>query len=255
MRRNAFQGIYFMKPIYIFRHQEYEGPGFFQEVLHKHKIPYEIFFVDQGEAVPETNSVTEDSCSALVFMGGPMSVNDTLPWIEKELQLIRAAAAEKMPVLGHCLGGQLIAKALGAEVFANEVKEIGWLPVEKVDNGPSRDWLEPLPARFDTFHWHGETFSLPPGATNILQSDQCAHQAFVIDNILAMQCHIEMTAEMVRQWADFYSHELVDGVPSIQSAHTMKSEQGQRVDQLQAIAEKVYQRWLQPLLTESKVED
>ena len=232
-----------MKPIYIFRHQEYEGPGFFQQVLHKHKIPYDIFFIDRGDEVP----VNLTSCSALVFMGGPMSVNDNLPWIEKELRLIHAAVEADMPVLGHCLGGQLISKALGAAVIANEVKEIGWLPVEKLDNQASRDWLGPLPSSFEAFHWHGETFSIPTGATNILQSEKCPHQAFVINNTLAMQCHIEMTESMVCQWADFYEHELVEGVPSVQSAAMMKNRLAERIEQLQTVAETVYERWLQPL--------
>ncbi|KPJ93381.1 MAG: glutamine amidotransferase [Gammaproteobacteria bacterium SG8_11] len=232
-----------MKPVYIFRHQEYEGPGFFQQVLHEHQIPYQIILVDAGEPIPKNLN----ACSALVLMGGPMSVNDSLPWIEKELSLIRAAVENDMPVLGHCLGGQLISKALGGEVFANEVKEIGWLAVEKLDNPASRDWLEPLPPRFEAFHWHGETFSIPQGATNILQSEKCAHQAFVINNTLAMQCHIEMTEPMVRQWADFYKHELVEGVPSIQAAHTMEGRLTERVEQLQSIADKVYERWLRPL--------
>lgn len=233
-----------MKPVYIFRHQEYEGPGFFQQVLHEHKIPYTIICIDQGEEVPHSLDV----CSALVFMGGPMSVNDNLPWIEKELQLIRAAAAVNMPVLGHCLGGQLISKALGGQVFTNEVKEIGWLAVEKLNNAASRDWLEPLPQRFDAFHWHGETFSLPQGATNILQSEKCQHQAFVINNILAMQCHVEMTEAMVRQWANLYQHELAPGVPSIQSAQMMASQLTERIGELQNVAQKVYERWLRPLL-------
>ena len=232
-----------MKPVYIFRHQQYEGPGFFQQVLHKHKIPYEIMFIDQGEAVPDTL----EPCSALVFMGGPMSVNDNLPWIADEMRLIRAAVEAGMPVLGHCLGGQLISKALGGEISRNEVKEIGWLPVNKVDNPESRQWLQALPARFEAFHWHGEMFSIPQGATNILQSEKCPHQAFVINNTLAMQCHIEMTEPMVRQWAEFYQHELVEGVPSIQSAATMESELAKHITQLQVIASAVYERWLQPL--------
>jgi GMP synthase-like glutamine amidotransferase len=180
-------------------------------------------------------------------MGGPMSVNDNLPWIEKELRLIHAAVEADMPELGHCLGGQLISKALGAAVIANEVKEIGWLPVEKLDNQASRDWLGPLPSSFEAFHWHGETFSIPTGATNILQSEKCPHQAFVINNTLAMQCHIEMTESMVCQWADFYEHELVEGVPSVQSAAMMKNRLAERIEQLQTVAETVYERWLQPL--------
>jgi len=233
-----------MKPIYIFRHQEYEGPGFFHYVLHKHQIPYRIFFIDQNEEIPDSI----DGCSALVFMGGPMSVNDNLPWIDKELQLIRAAVDIDMPVLGHCLGGQLISKALGGTVSANSVKEIGWLAVEKLDNEQSRDWLGQLPASFEAYHWHGETFSIPPGATNILQSEKCRHQAFVIKNTLAMQCHVEMTEAMVRQWAQAYGQELVDDVPSIQSASVMESNLEGRVEHLQKIAEKIYDRWLIPLV-------
>jgi GMP synthase-like glutamine amidotransferase len=234
-----------MKPIYIFRHQEYEGPGFFQHVLHQHQVPYQIFFIDQDEAVSESIN----GCSALVFMGGPMSVNDNLPWIEKELQLIRAAVDVNIPVLGHCLGGQLISKALGGTVSANEVKEIGWLAVEKLDNPQSRDWLGKLPPTFEAYHWHGETFSIPAGATNILQSENCPHQAFVINNTLALQCHVEMTEPMVRQWAHAYTQELVAGVPSVQSAAAMEANLEQRVSRLQANAEKIYHRWLQPLLT------
>ena len=233
-----------MKPVYIFRHQRYEGPGFFQHVLHKHKIPYDTFFIDQGETVPDSL----ESCSALVFMGGPMSVNDDLPWIANELRLIRLAVEANMPVLGHCLGGQLISKALGGEIYANEVKEIGWLSVDKLDNPASRDWLGELPTRFEAFHWHGETFSIPSGATNILQSEHCPHQAFVINNTLAMQCHIEMTKTMVHQWADFYQHELVEGVPSIQSAAIMETGLAEHVAQLQLNASMVYERWLLPLL-------
>jgi GMP synthase-like glutamine amidotransferase len=116
-----------MKPIYIFRHQEYEGPGYLQQVLHQHQLPYQIFYIDQGETVPSNI----EHCSALVFMGGPMSVNDELPWIAPELHLIRDAVAKHLPVLGHCLGGQLISKALGGKITANAVKEIGWLPVIK----------------------------------------------------------------------------------------------------------------------------
>lgn len=233
-----------MKPIYIFRHQEYEGPGYLQQFLHHHHIPYQIIYIDQGEAIPHTI----DQCSALVFMGGPMSVNDSLPWIDQELALIRAAVENNMPVLGHCLGGQLIAKALGAKVYANGIKEIGWFAVEKLANTQSEDWLPAVPQTFDVFHWHGETFSLPSGATNILQSEHCQHQAFVLGNTLAMQCHIEMTEEMVQQWTACYQQELVVGVPAIQSANTMVNNLAVRIKQLQSVAHPLYRRWLQPLI-------
>ena len=128
------------------------------------------------------------------------------------------------------------------------MKEIGWLAVEKLDNEVSCDWLGQLPSSFEAYHWHGETFSIPSAATNILQSETCKHQAFVFNNTLAMQCHIEMTEPMVRQWAEAYSNELVEGVPSIQSRAMMELDLKEHIDKLQIIAEKIYDRWLQPLL-------
>ena len=107
-----------------------------------------------------------------------MSVNDDLPWIPPVLDLIRQAAAKNIPVLGHCLGGQLMAKALGGQVGRNAIKEIGWGTVNRVDGPEAEAWLGDLD-HFEAFHWHGETFSIPPGAVRILGNDNCANQAFV----------------------------------------------------------------------------
>lgn len=234
-----------MKPILIFRHLACEGPGYFQQVLHRNHIPYHIVFVDKGENIPDTLQ----NCSALVFMGGPMSVNDDLAWINQELKLIRMAVDNNMPVLGHCLGGQLICKALGGEVTANPVKEIGWLPVEKLPNTICDDWMQTLPQNFSAFHWHGETFSIPESGTRVLQSEHCSNQAFVIGNTLAMQCHIEMEADMVEEWAKLYQNELISDEPTVQSAAVMTEHIHQKIKELQSVADKIYLRWLQPLLS------
>ena len=191
-----------MKPIYIFRHIACEGPGYLGDFLERRDVPHRLIAIDQGLCVPPDLS----GASALVFMGGPMSVNDPLSWITDELRLIRQAHERNMPVLGHCLGGQLIAKAMGARVSANGVKEIGWHPVEKTDAAPP--WLAELPACFEVFHWHGETFDLPEGATPLLRSAWCENQAFTFGSLLALQCHVEMTAPMVREWADLYREAL-----------------------------------------------
>lgn len=137
-----------MKPILIFRHTESEGPGYFGEYLDLRGLSYKVICVDQGEVVP----TSIEHASALVFMGGPMSVNDPLPWIEPELNLIRQAVEKEMPVLGHCLGGQLISKALGGSIGANPVKEFGWLEVTQQDNAATRAWLGELPQNFTAFH-------------------------------------------------------------------------------------------------------
>lgn len=233
-----------MKPILIFRHVASEGPGHFGDFLQRHAIPYHIICIDAGDEIPATIEGT----SALVFMGGPMSVNDPLPWIEQELALIRQAMAHDMPVLGHCLGGQLISKALGGVVGANPVKEFGWLDVTQADNDAARDWLGELPQRFPAFHWHGETFTIPDGAALILSSEQCRHQAFVIGNTLALQCHVEMTAAMVHEWARIDAAAIVTATPTIQSYAQMCEQLDERVRTLQHHADLIYQRWLRPLL-------
>lgn len=229
-----------MKPVAIFRHLECEGPGYFAEFLARNNIPHELIRIDQNDNVPESI----EAHSALVFMGGPMSVNDELPWIKQELTLIRQAAREKMPVLGHCLGGQLICKALGGKVTANPVKEIGWHNVQCLQNTESEKWLANLPEEFVAFHWHGETFSIPEGATAILKSELCDHQAFTMDNILALQCHVEMTAEMVTEWAREYAHELEIQSPGVQSAESMNRDLEQNVRELNSVADQLYSRWL-----------
>lgn len=233
-----------MKPIRIFRHITCEGPGYFADTLDRYGLPYELIAIDQGDTVP----TRVDDVSALVFMGGSMSVNDDLPWIERELEAIRRAVAIDMPVLGHCLGGQLISKALGGRVSANPVKEIGWLPVQKLANPAAADWLEGIADNSLLFHWHGETFTIPEGATPILKSEHCAHQAFALGNTLGLQCHVEMTAEMVREWATVGQHELAQPSATVQSLETMTTDIEQKVAGLQAVADRIYRRWLRPLM-------
>ncbi len=177
-----------------------------------------------------------------------MSVNDDINWIEPELNLIRQAVKQDMPVLGHCLGGQLISKALGGSIGANPVKELGWLAVEKQHNSAAQDWLAELPDQFTAFHWHGETFTIPEGATNILSSQYCPNQAFVIGNTLAMQCHVEMTPQMVIDWATMHADDIAIPTASIQTHEQLTTDLQTKIATLQHHADKLYQRWLQPLL-------
>lgn len=233
-----------MKPVRIFRHISCEGPGYFAEVLDNYNIPFELICIDKGEIPPPDIK----NISALVFMGGPMSVNDELPWISQELSIIKQAVSNNLPVLGHCLGGQLISKALGGTVSANTVKEIGWLPVQKIDNKLSDDWLDNFTNNTMLFHWHGETFSIPDGATAILKSQRCAHQGFVIGNTLALQCHVEMTASMVSEWATLYKDELENPSETVQSFEEITSGLEEKVSGLQQVANNLYLRWLRPIL-------
>jgi len=233
-----------MKPLYIFRHIDCEGPGYLAAVLARHNLPWQLIAIDAGDAVPDSIG----HCAGLVFMGGSMSVNDPLPWIGRELDLIRQAQAVDMPVLGHCLGGQLVSKALGGEITRNPVKEIGWHPVRRCADATAQRWLHGLPDAATLFHWHGETFSIPAGAECILASEHCAHQAFAIGNTLALQCHVEMLAPMVGEWAQRYRHELESPGPAVQSTAQMTHDLDARIRGAQQVADMLYERWLQPLL-------
>lgn len=233
-----------MKPVRIFRHIDCEGPGYFADTLSNYNIPCEIVRIDQGEIPPSRL----DDISGLVFMGGSMSVNDDLPWIEQELALIREAVGRDIPVLGHCLGGQLISKALGAKVTANPVREIGWLPVQKIPGDTSGDWLAGVEDNPLVFHWHGEVFSLPQGAEPILKSQHCPLQGFVIGNSLALQCHVEMTLEMVREWVNRFKDELPPYSETVQSPGIMLQDVETKILEMQAVADRLYERWLRAIL-------
>ncbi|MBI4291783.1 MAG: type 1 glutamine amidotransferase [Betaproteobacteria bacterium] len=234
-----------MKPVAIFRHSATEGPGYFATVLDAHRIPWRLTKIDAGEPVPEE----PQAFSGLCFMGGPMSVNDDLPWIAPVLDLIRAAVRSEIPVIGHCLGGQLMAKALGGLVSRNPVKEIGWGTARAVEGDAAQRWLGEL-REFLAFHWHGETFSIPTGAARILESPFCANQAFALGPHLALQCHVEMTPELIRAWCRDWDKEvaaLAKLTPSVQTPAQIIEDIEPRVRDLNAVADRLYARWIEGL--------
>ncbi len=232
-----------MKPVAIFRHFRTEGPGYFATFLDSHRIPWRLVKVDEGEPVPASPA----EFSGLVFMGGPMSVNDDLPWIRDVLGLINSAADADISVLGHCLGGQLISKALGGKVMRNGVKEIGWGAVAVADSAAAREWFGAT-REFSGFHWHGETFSIPQDATRIAESPYCANQAFVLGPHLGMQCHVEMTSELIRSWCQEWEKERTPkAAPSVQTPAQMFERIDERVGSLNRIADRLYERWVEGL--------
>lgn len=234
-----------MKPIAIFRHAASEGPGHFASFIERRGLPWQLIGIDQGETVP----ASPEAFAGLVFMGGPMSVNDDLPWIAPTLELIRRAVAADVPVLGHCLGGQLIAKALGGTVGRNAVKEIGWGEVRVADTPRARHWFGEI-AAFPAFHWHGETFSIPPGAERILGNAHCANQAYALDKHLGMQCHVEMTEDMIRAWCEVGAEEIAAAdSPAVQAPETMLALAGELLPAMRGVAEILYGRWLEGLRT------
>ena len=229
-----------MKPVAILRTSRTEGPGYFATYLERREIPWQLVALDEGQPVPRGPR----RFSGLVFMGGPMSVNDSLPWIAPALELVRDAVRNDIPVLGHCLGGQLMSRALGGAVRPNAVKEIGWGEVRVADNAVAREWLGEL-REFDAFHWHGETFSIPPGATRVLENEHCANQAFALGAHFGMQCHVEMTAELVRSWLESGAGEIESArkSPGVQRPQDIERELDKRLDALHAVANRIYDRW------------
>ncbi|WP_228015003.1 type 1 glutamine amidotransferase [Synechocystis salina] len=151
-----------------------------------------------------------------------MSVNDeaAYPWLVQEKEFIRQAIAAGKPMLGICLGGQLIANALGAEVYPSAVKEIGWFPITGEANSTDLDLFQ-FPPSTEVFHWHGETFDLPPGAELIASSEACQHQAFQIGrSVIGLQCHLETTPTAAQALVDNCADELIPG-PFVQDAATI----------------------------------
>ncbi len=235
-----------MLPVAIFRHSPTEGPGYFAIFLEQHGIPWRLIAIDEGESVPPTT----EGYAGLCFMGGPMSVNDPLPWIEPVCALIRDAVAKDVPVIGHCLGGQLISKALGGQVTKNAVKEIGWSEAGGEDSAIAQQWLGAGAGKTGTiFQWHGETFSIPAGATRLFANQHCANQMFVLGPHLGMQCHVEMTPEMIATWCDQWADEAiaVADQPSVQAPQMMLQETAEHLPVMRQLSEQLYSVWIKGL--------
>ena len=233
-----------MKPIIVFQFIAHEGPGYLGQFLDDQQIEWQLVRVDQCDSLP--TSIL--GYSGVVLMGGPMSVNDDLPWIPPLLELIREADKNAIPLLGHCLGGQLISKAYGAVVSQNPVKEIGWGEVFVTANKDAKKWFGEIES-FNSFHWHGETFSLPQGAIHLLSSPYCMHQAYSIGTHVALQCHIEMTTGMVQKWCDEGVEELAEASdsPAVQQANVMLQSLPLHCFFLNKVAKQLYTQWIKGL--------
>jgi GMP synthase-like glutamine amidotransferase len=233
-----------MKPVAIFRTSPTEGPGYFASYLERREIAWQLVQLDAGEPVPRDAR----QFSGLVFMGGPMSVNDELPWIAPALELARDAVRKDVPLLGHCLGAQLMSRALGGVVKRNAVKEIGWGEVRVADNEVAREWVGDVPG-FESFHWHGETFTIPPGGTRVLENAHCANQAFALGKHFGLQCHVEMTKELIEAWLASGADEIAASrsSPAVQEPAEIRRDMERRLQALNAVANRIYDRWIEGL--------
>ena len=228
-----------MKPVAICRYAPQEGPGYFATYLTRRRIPWHVVKLDEGEPLPRAEDI-----AGLAMMGGAMSANDDLLWISPMLSLVRKSIETDVPVIGHCLGGQLLSKALGGTVTRNPVKEIGWSSINVLATPVADAWA--LPGTFLSYHWHGETFSIPENGVRIWSSAHCHNQAFAMGKHFGMQCHIEVTEEIIENWCESGVQEISEGVaqsPAVQTRQEMRVSLDARLDALHAVADRVYDHW------------
>jgi GMP synthase-like glutamine amidotransferase len=216
------------------RHVPFEGLGRIAPELESSGIGFDYADLYQpGATLPGL-----DDYSGLIVLGGPMSANDADPWIGAEIGLIRQAIARDFAILGICLGAQLLAKALGAEVLRNPEKEIGWFDLEFTPAAANDALFAGIGPRETVFHWHGETFSLAPGAVLLAASERCRHQAVRYgQKIYALQFHLEVTPEMISDWV--LQDENCGDVREL-AAPIAPNRNGRRLD---GVASTVFGRW------------
>lgn len=207
--------------IHYLRHVEFEGLGCIKEwaKIPANRLTATKFYEDNKLPFVELFDL-------LIVMGGPMGVYDEsqYPWMKKEKELIAKAIDKNKKVLGICLGAQLIADVLGAKVYKNKEKEIGWLPLELTEEAKNNALFSDFQSKSTVFQWHGDTFDIPSGAKRIASSEACENQGFIYgDNVAAFQFHLEMNVSGIDKLIANCGHELVKA-PYIQTEEELRKE-------------------------------
>lgn len=230
-----------MKPVLILQHQTPERPAYLTTWLKKHNINYVTVNAEYQEFPSSINEY-----SALSVMGGAMSANDKLFSNRQAEILILQSMYKDIPVIGHCLGGQLMSKALGGKITKSYKPEIGWQPIQYVNSDLSYEWFGQNPTQ-NVIHWHYESFSIPEGATLLASSQACTNQAFSIGKHLAMQFHIEIDRDKVFAWAndvDPYYESIIGSYDSVQDKNQIINGIDINIDNHQKTADNIYTNWL-----------
>lgn len=240
-----------MKPVLGVCHVAREGLGTLENFLTARKQPVEICRSYRGDAVPRDSSLY----SALIIMGGDMNVDETekYPFLHDEVNLIKDALYQSVPILGICLGAQLIAKALDARVYPGELKEMGWYSVCVTDAGVRDPLMQALFPDEEgvVFHWHGDTFDLPSQSVRLASSAIYPNQAFRYGQaVYGLQFHIEMTKPMVDEWVMAGEAE-IKSAASEQSARIIISRAQEHLPKLAASAERFYREFFSHVQTSS----
>lgn len=228
-------------PIHIICHANCEPPGYLCTYFDKRGISY----VKTNAIENVISEIELDAVSGLVFMGGPYSVNDHHPWLETEMRFLQTAIEKNIPIMGVCFGAQLISRALGAKVKEADCMEAGWHEVRVESTGLTNNQRLNLERTVEVFEWHEDTFSLPTGAIPVFEGHgKTVNQGYVYNNILTMQFHVEMTEHMIHDWLGRYKDCMPRASGSVQSPDKITDNLRQRLRNLHAIADIIYDWWI-----------
>jgi GMP synthase (glutamine-hydrolysing) len=230
-------------PVLILQNLTTDGPGYLGTWLMARGIAFDVFDTEAGDAYPRSI----DGYRALALMGGEMSANDELPSLRQAERLILQAMTADIAVLGHCLGGQLMARALGARVTASPKPEIGWQTLRVADTPAARAWFGE-PGERTVYHWHGESFELPAGAELLASNASCPNQAFSLGRHLAMQFHVELDQHKLSAWSASIDPSFLrlqrEHPATVQSGSVMREQAATALPLQQRLADRLYSRWL-----------
>ncbi|QHE84442.1 type 1 glutamine amidotransferase [Hydrogenophaga sp. BPS33] len=229
--------------VLVLQHLFEDGPGFLGQWLDAQGIAWQVRCAEAGDRYP----ASVRGYRGLAVLGGAWSANDERPTLRQAEGLIREADALGIPVIGHCLGGQLMAKALGGRVERLQQPEVGWWPIAHNGSAMARAWFgdDTMPT---VYQWHQDGFTqLPPGAELLASSAACAHQAFALGPHLAMQFHIEITPQKIATWlkepGDAYAAKVLRHRDSVQDPASMTAATQRYLAGSEALADRIYRRW------------
>lgn len=230
-----------MKPVLVLQHLDADGPAYLATWLRREGLPFAVFNTQAGQDFPRSIG----AYGALAVLGGEMGANDPLPSLRDAERLILQAMDADIPVLGHCLGGQLMARALGAAVVDSPAPEIGWHRVQLLPHADASRWFGAVD-EISVFQWHYDAFELPAGARPLGRGEACACQAFSIGPHLAMQFHIELDEAKLLAWTSAHDERYLAtaAVPTVQSSTRMLDEMASGLTEQQRLADRVYARWI-----------
>ena len=230
-----------MKPVLILQFMANDAPAYLGTWLHQRGIASDLRLAASDSGFPERI----DGYSALALLGGSMSANDDLPFLRTAQSLIDQAMRGDIPVLGHCLGGQLMARTLGARVAASPAPEVGWHRMRRIDFPLSSEWLGRETVH-DVFHWHYEAFDLPPESQQLAASEHCPNQAFAVGPHLGLQFHVEVDAAKVELWLTHHDAQYEQSQLEFDTIHRparIRHDTARYLGEQQRLADRIYGRW------------